>query len=68
MTELNPLCKKMPDLSIVIPAFNERHKILKDMETADRFLNSAGISGEIIVIDDGSTDETAAAAEKAANN
>lgn len=58
----------MPDLSIVIPAFNEHHKIQNDMETADRFLNSAGISGEIIVIDDGSTDETAAAAEKAANN
>jgi len=56
----------MTKVSIIIPAFNEQHKIQQDIVAADRFLISDG-GGEIIVIDDGSTDETAMVAEKAAN-
>jgi dolichyl-phosphate beta-glucosyltransferase len=56
----------MTELSIIIPAFNEHNKIQRDIAAADHFLTSNNITGEIIVIDDGSTDETKAATEKAA--
>jgi len=51
-------------LSIVIPALNEEHKIRDDMRAAGRFLRQEGMSGEIIVVDDGSTDTTAKTAEE----
>ena len=35
------------DLSIVIPAYNEAHKIARDLEAASSFLLSHKISGEI---------------------
>ncbi len=46
------------DLSIVIPAFKEAHKIAADIAAADEFLTSEGLAGEIILVDDGSTDDT----------
>ncbi len=56
----------MVNLSIVIPAFNEHRKIHQDILAADRFITSERLSGEIIIVDDGSTDDTAAYAEKTA--
>lgn len=53
-------------LSIIIPVFNEQNKIARDIFSADQFLVSEGLVGEIIIIDDGSTDETAANAHTAA--
>ncbi len=50
------------DLSIVIPAFEESQKIGRDIEEAAAFLERQGLAGEIIVVDDGSRDDTAAAA------
>ncbi len=50
------------DLSIVIPTLNEEHKIEKDVAENARFLHDSGLSGEIIIVDDGSTDNTAKAA------
>ncbi len=47
------------DLSIVIPAFNESAKIERDIVAAAKFLDDNHISGEIIVVDDGSPDDTA---------
>jgi dolichyl-phosphate beta-glucosyltransferase len=47
------------DVSIVIPAFNEAGKIARDVEEAARFLEKGGFSGEVIVVDDGSSDGTA---------
>ncbi len=55
----------MTDISIVIPAFNEARKIARDVEEAVLFFAKEGLSGEIIVVDDGSTDGTAAAARAA---
>jgi dolichyl-phosphate beta-glucosyltransferase len=46
------------DLSIVIPAYNEAHKIARDIEAASAFLIGHKFSGEIIVADDGSSDRT----------
>jgi dolichyl-phosphate beta-glucosyltransferase len=60
--------QNMTKISIIIPAFNEQHKIQQDIAAANRFLASDNLSGEIIIIDDGSTDETSAAAKKATKN
>lgn len=49
----------MMDLSIVIPAFNEARKIAADVAAAAVFLRQASLSGEVIVVDDGSRDRTA---------
>lgn len=46
-------------LSIIIPALNESCKIHKDIEAACRYIESWDLPGEIIVVDDGSTDSTA---------
>lgn len=53
-------------LSIIIPVFNEKNKISRDILAADRFLASKGLSGEIIVVDDGSTDDTKEIAQQTA--
>lgn len=53
------------DLSIVIPAFNESDKIGSDIEAASVFLQGNNLRGEIIVVDDGSTDGTSKTAKTA---
>ena len=53
------------DLSIVIPALDESKKIGRDVEAAAAFLESHRLAGEIIVVDDGSKDNTAEAAKNA---
>lgn len=49
----------MPKLSIVIPAFNERHRLPRALDTIRRHVASADVDWEVIVVDDGSTDGTA---------
>lgn len=49
----------MITLSIVIPALNESSKITSDIEAAAYFLVDTVERGEIIVVDDGSIDDTA---------
>jgi glycosyltransferase involved in cell wall biosynthesis len=48
-----------PELSIVIPAFNEEHRIGPTLLEIDEFLAASGLSYEILVVDDGSEDGTA---------
>lgn len=55
-------------LSIIIPAYNEQHKIARDVTAAGDFLQAHGLAGEVIVVDDGSRDGTAAAAQQAATS
>ncbi len=45
-------------LSIVIPAYNEEKKIAKDITAAYKYFKEYSIDGEVIIIDDGSTDQT----------
>jgi len=54
------------NISIVIPAFNEEKKIGHDVEVAAAFIDEESVLGEIIVVDDGSTDKTADEANNAA--
>jgi len=53
------------DFSIIIPAWNEEHKIAADIEAATAFLNAQHFRGEIIVVNDGSRDRTVAVAQEA---
>jgi len=46
------------DLSIVVPAYNEEHRILPTLERLHRFLSAQPLRYEIVVVDDGSTDNT----------
>jgi len=55
------------ELSIVIPALNESKKIRFDIEAAAAFLQKEKLQGEIVIVDDGSWDTTAEAAEQAAS-
>ncbi len=52
-----------PDLSVVIPAFNEARRIAPSLEAILTYLAERGTSHEILLADDGSIDETAAVAE-----
>lgn len=49
----------MPDLSIIIPAYNEAQRIRPTLEALDDYLAADGIRYEIVVVDDGSSDDTA---------
>jgi dolichyl-phosphate beta-glucosyltransferase len=53
------------DLSIVIPVWNERGKIGRDVAAAADFFGRRRMSGELIVSDDGSSDGTADEAVRA---
>lgn len=49
----------IPYLSIVVPAFNEEARIGSSLERLREFLTTFNRSWEIVVVDDGSTDQTA---------
>jgi dolichyl-phosphate beta-glucosyltransferase len=53
------------DLSIVIPAFNEANKIRHDVEAAAAFIDEEALDGEVIIVDDGSSDRTSDEARQA---
>ncbi|MCU0240918.1 MAG: glycosyltransferase family 2 protein [Vicinamibacteria bacterium] len=54
-----------PDLSVVIPAFNEEGRLPPTLQRIRAYLQGLGRSFEIIVVDDGSSDQTAARAREA---
>ena len=54
-----------PAVSVVIPAYNEEGAVAATIETVRSELNGAGISHEIIVVNDGSTDDTLQRAQSA---
>src|SRR4029078_1566969 len=51
-----------PGLTLVLPAYNEAHAIAHSVRDADAALAGPGIPYEVLVGDDGSTDDTAAIA------
>ena len=54
------------DLSIIIPAYNEADRLPPTLAAVGAFLRERPWRSEVLVIDDGSTDGTAAIAQKAA--
>ena len=53
---------RTPELSVVVPTFNERESLPRLAELLFRALSEAGIAGELVVVDDDSPDGTAAVA------
>ncbi|PZM81017.1 MAG: glycosyltransferase family 2 protein [Candidatus Melainabacteria bacterium] len=50
----------MPHLSVIIPAYNEEKRLPTTLESVHAFLSETGQDFEIIVVDDGSSDNTKA--------
>lgn len=55
-----------PELSIVIPSFNEERRLPLTLDRITAFLEQAGSDYEIVVVDDGSSDTTAELVKAAA--
>jgi dolichyl-phosphate beta-glucosyltransferase len=53
----------MPYLSVVIPAYNEERRLPTTLESVYAYLSGQGRDFEIIVVDDGSLDQTVAVVE-----
>ncbi len=51
------------DLSVIIPAYNEELRLPATLERIAAYLSSCGREAEVLVVDDGSKDGTAAVAE-----
>lgn len=50
--------KECVELSIIIPAFNEEQRLPKTLISICRYLRSRQLRAEVLVVDDGSTDQT----------
>lgn len=53
-----------PSLSLIIPAYNEAERLGFTLHTIFDYLNQEVGEGEVIVVDDGSSDDTASIAEQ----
>ncbi len=53
-----------PSISVIIPAYNEERAIASQIEAIKNVLNTNKINYELIVVDDGSTDNTVAEIKK----
>jgi len=47
-----------PELSIVVPCYNEEQRLPRTIEQIERYLAGIGVSYELILVDDGSSDGT----------
>jgi glycosyltransferase involved in cell wall biosynthesis len=54
-----------PVASVVMPCLNEENTLAACVAAARRGIDAAGIAGEVIVVDNGSTDSSVAVAEAA---
>ena len=52
-----------PELSIIIPAYNEENRLPETLRQVAAYLHQSRLDSEVIVVDDGSGDHTAAVAE-----
>jgi dolichyl-phosphate beta-glucosyltransferase len=51
------------DLSLIIPSYNEEARLPETLQRIAEYLPTLGLRTEVLVVDDGSTDRTAAVAE-----
>ena len=61
-----PREKTTPHLSVVIPAFNEEARIGPTLDALVGYLDTQTYSREVVVVDDGSTDDTVGVVERRA--
>jgi dolichyl-phosphate beta-glucosyltransferase len=47
-----------PELSVVIPCYNEEQRLPRTIEQIERYLGGGGVAYELILVDDGSIDGT----------
>jgi len=57
------MSSSLPELSIIIPAYNEELRLSATLEHIATYVRASGRETEILVVDDGSNDRTAAVAE-----
>ena len=55
---------KRPPLALIVPAFNEAHRLDETLPAMLSYLRTHRPESELIVVDDGSTDGTAQVAEE----
>jgi len=60
-----PFCQMKPAISIIIPAFDEQDRLGSSIEKILEYVGREKLFAELIIVDDGSNDATAATAEKA---
>jgi len=54
-----------PDISIVVPAFNEQDRLGGTLNQILRYVDSQTLAAELVIVDDGSSDETSNIARRA---
>ena len=52
-----------PDLSIIVPSYNEELRLPATLERIAAYISTCGCEAEVLIVDDGSKDGTAAVAE-----
>jgi glycosyltransferase involved in cell wall biosynthesis len=57
------MSSRAPDLSIIIPSYNEESRLPDTLERIAAYLSDSGREAEVLVVDDGSKDGTAAVAD-----
>lgn len=57
-----------PEISIIIPAYDEQERLSGPLRTVLAFISGKGLNAEVIVVDDGSSDDTAAVAQNEFNS
>jgi glycosyltransferase involved in cell wall biosynthesis len=57
------MSSRVPDLSIIIPSYNEESRLPDTLERIAAYLSDSGREAEVLVVDDGSKDGTAAVAD-----
>ena len=68
MDESNSTPQEAPFLTIVIPAYNEEGRILSSLQRVVSYLGNQSYSWDVLVVDDGSTDNTAALVQEFATS
>ncbi len=58
----------IPDVSVIIPAYNEEQRLAPTLERIHHFLAAGPLTWEIVVVDDGSKDGTVALARRMAED
>jgi len=61
--EENPTDESAPFLSIIIPAYNEEHRLPETLTQIDAFLGQQPYTYEVLVVENGSTDRTTEVAD-----